>query len=97
VFTSIWAAHLAGGAVGALPGSALQTAQDSVGAAVALSARSPQLTAAVHDAFMAGLHVSALVVAGICFAGAVGAAIALPGRLRPAPPVAEDVPLPAAA
>ena len=79
----------------ALPGSALQTAQDSVGAAVALSARSPQLTTAVQDAFMAGLHVSALVVAGVCFAGAIGAAISLPGRIRPV--AAPPVPVPTAA
>ena len=44
---------------------------------------------------MAGLHAAALVVAGVCFAGAVGAAISLPGRTRPV--AAPPVPVPTAA
>jgi EmrB/QacA subfamily drug resistance transporter len=94
VFTSVWAAHL-GSSLGSLPAPALEAAKGSVGTAVALSSRSPQLTSAVHDAFMAGLHTSSLVVAGVCFAGALAAGVALPGRSLHAP--APSLPLPSAA
>jgi EmrB/QacA subfamily drug resistance transporter len=94
VFSSVWATHL-GSSLASLPAPELAAAQGSVGTAVALAARSPQLTSAVQDAFMAGLHTSSLVVAGVCFAGALAAGIALPGRTLPV--AVPPVPVPTAA
>ncbi len=89
VFSSVYAAHLADGLFGKLPGAALAQAQDSVGAAQAM-ATSPQLVAAMHDAFLAGLQVSCILIGLVCLVGAVGALLFLPGRvhlpsLRPEP------------
>src|SRR3954454_10719631 len=43
LFASVYADHLAGGAFGRLPGAALSQAQDSVGAALAISGGNPRL------------------------------------------------------
>ncbi|MEO7942811.1 MAG: hypothetical protein ABIR34_05365, partial [Marmoricola sp.] len=82
VFSSVYASSLGDSDFAALPGGALARAQDSVGAAQALSASSPGLVSAVQDAFMAGLHTSSVVVGVLCLVGAVVAAVALPGRIR---------------
>jgi EmrB/QacA subfamily drug resistance transporter len=99
IFASVYAARLADGAFGALPSGTLHGAQDSVGVAQAIGSRTPDLASAMQDAFMAGLHTSSLVIGLLCLAGAVGAALALPGRLRPAvePDVVEDADQPASA
>jgi EmrB/QacA subfamily drug resistance transporter len=85
IFASVYAARLADGAFGTLPGATLHQAQDSVGVAQAIGSRTPALASAMQDAFMAGLHTSCVVIGLLCVAGAVGAAFALPGRLRPTP------------
>jgi EmrB/QacA subfamily drug resistance transporter len=81
LFASVYAAHLADGLFGSGPAAALTQAQDSVGAAKALAAGSPGLTSAVQDAFMAGLHMSCVVIGVLCLAAALAAMVALPGRL----------------
>jgi EmrB/QacA subfamily drug resistance transporter len=88
LFSSIYGAHLADSAFGRLPAAQLTAAQDSVGVARAIGAGSAQLTAAMQDAFLAGLQTSALAIAVLCLAGAVAAVAALPGRLprRPVDP-----------
>ncbi|WP_375475775.1 MFS transporter [uncultured Jatrophihabitans sp.] len=91
VFTSLYAAHLTGG-FSQLPAGALQAARDSVAAAYRVAGRSPALVDAANSAFMTGLHVACVVVAGVCLAGALGA-LALPGRRRAVAEV-ETRPLP---
>jgi EmrB/QacA subfamily drug resistance transporter len=80
VFSSVYAAHLADGAFGRTPASALHQAQDSVGAAHAIAAGSPALVDAVQDAFMVGLHTGCVLVGLLCLVGAAAVAVALPGR-----------------
>ena len=75
------------GKVPAYPAGTLHQAQDSVGRAQAIGTRAPALASAMQDAFMAGLHTSCVVIGLLCITGAVAAALALPGRLRPAPEV----------
>ncbi len=82
VFSSVYAAHLADGRFGHLPAAALAQAKDSVGAATAM-ATNAQLTSAFQDSFMAGLHAACLVIGIVCWVGALGSAIFLPGRIRP--------------
>ena len=103
VFTSIYAGHLSGTSIGALPGRLADAARDSVGAAVAIAGQAPAgaraaLAADVNASFMAGLHLACFVAAGICWLGAVGA-LALPGRraMRAGEPVAATAPGPAGA
>jgi hypothetical protein len=81
VFTSLYAHHLAGTSLGALPPRVLTVAQDSVGAAMTVAARSGshRTLLDIQQSFMNGLHVACLVAAGVCWLGAVGA-LALPGR-----------------
>jgi hypothetical protein len=81
VFTSLYAHHLAGTSVADLPHGLLSLAQDSVGAAMVIVARSGshQVLVDVQNSFMSGMHVACLVSAGVCLLGAVGA-LALPGR-----------------
>jgi EmrB/QacA subfamily drug resistance transporter len=81
LFSSVYAARLADGLFGRLPAGQLAAAQDSVGAAKAIAARGGGLQAAMHDAFMSGLHTSCLLIGVLCLLGAVGAVVALPGRV----------------
>ncbi len=81
LFSSAYAAHLADGLFGSLPPAQLGQAEDSVAAAVTMAAGSEPLLVAAQDAFLAGLHVSCLVIAAICLAGAVVGLKALPGRM----------------
>jgi EmrB/QacA subfamily drug resistance transporter len=89
-FSSIFGTALAGGAFGAVDGSTLARAQDSVAVAMATGSGDPTLLVAVQDAFMQGLHAGCFLVAAVCLAGAVAAAVALPGRRFVAPAVAEN-------
>jgi hypothetical protein len=82
VFSSVYAAHLADGLFGSAPGVPLGDAQDSVGVAQAVAAHSSALTTAMHDAFLAGLHTSCLLIGALCLVGALVSAVALPGRIR---------------
>lgn len=93
LFSSVYAAHLADGAFGRLPATQLGAAQDSVGVARAIGAGSAELTSAMQDAFMAGLHTSSVMIGVLCLTGAVAASLALPGRL-PRPTVGEPQPEP---
>ncbi|MCW2783983.1 MAG: family efflux transporter permease subunit [Marmoricola sp.] len=90
VFSSVYAAHLSDGLFGRLPGGALAQAKDSVGAATAMAANG-QLTSAFQSAFMAGLHTSCLVIGIVCWVGAIGSAVFLPGRIRPLEPAEDDL------
>jgi Major Facilitator Superfamily len=81
IFSSVYAAHLAHGLFGQQPAAVLAQAQDSVRAAQTVGAGSPQLTAAMQDAFLAGLSTSCVVIGLLCLAGAIAALAALPGRL----------------
>lgn len=84
IFSSVYAAHLADGLFGTLPTDQQAQAAGSVGAAQGIASGSGALTAAMREAFMAGLHTSCAVIGLLCLAGAVAALFALPGRLRPA-------------
>jgi EmrB/QacA subfamily drug resistance transporter len=84
IFTSIYARHLAGTSMAALPHDTVRAARDSVGAAFSIAAHaapslSTRLVGDVNASFMSGLHAGCLVAAGVCWLGAVGA-LALPGR-----------------
>jgi EmrB/QacA subfamily drug resistance transporter len=81
VFSSVFGSHLGSGAFGALPGRVVSQAQDSVGVAQTLAGRDPRLVSAFHDSFMAAMSTSCVVVGLLCLAGAVAAAVLLPGRL----------------
>ena len=97
IFSSVFGAHLASGAFGALPGSVVNRAQDSVGVAQSVAGRDPQLVAAFHDSFMSAMSTSCIVVGLLCLAGAVAAAFLLPGRLPTPIETAVDEPEPVAA
>jgi EmrB/QacA subfamily drug resistance transporter len=84
IFTSIYAHHLAGPAVAALPHQVASAARGSVGAAIQVASHAApplgqQLLTDVNASFMTGLHAACLVGAGVCWLGALGA-LALPGR-----------------
>jgi EmrB/QacA subfamily drug resistance transporter len=88
IFSSVFGSHLAAGSFGSLPGSLLSRAQDSVGVAQVVATGDPRLLLAFHDSFMAALSTACVVIGLLCLAGALAAAVLLPGRL-PAP--AEDL------
>jgi hypothetical protein len=90
VFSSVYASSLADSDFATLPGGALAKAQDSVGAAQAISASSPALGTAMQDAFMAGLQTASVVVGVLCLVGAAIALVSLPGRSRAPHLVPED-------
>jgi EmrB/QacA subfamily drug resistance transporter len=79
---------------GALPAPAQEAAQDSLAGALAISERlgDGSLAAAAQDAFLSGMHTAALVAAAVALAGAVVAAVFLPGREREPTPARELVP-----
>jgi EmrB/QacA subfamily drug resistance transporter len=92
LFSSVYAAHLADGAFGQLPGALLDKASSSVTVAAGVVSQQPQLRPALDSAFLAGLHDACVTVAVICLVGALAALVALPGRIRPvkAPEAAEE-------
>jgi EmrB/QacA subfamily drug resistance transporter len=84
IFTSIYAHHLAGTSVAALPHHAAAAARESVGAAFALASHatppaSHQLITDINASFMSGLQIACLAAAAITGLGAI-AALLLPGR-----------------
>jgi EmrB/QacA subfamily drug resistance transporter len=81
IFSSVFGSHLASGAFSSLPGSVVAGAQDSVGVAQVVAGRDPRLVTSFQDSFLAGLSTASLMVGLLCLAGAVAAAILLPGRL----------------
>ena len=68
------------GAVSELPHAAGEAAQDSLSAALAIAGRagSPQLAETAQQAFVSGMHVAALVAAGVALLGAVVAFVVIP-------------------
>jgi hypothetical protein len=96
IFSSVYATHLADSALARLPGNALATAQDSVGAAQVIAAQSAELQGAVRDSFMSGLSVASLVIGVLCLLAAAVAVRVLPGRLpaEPVHPVDTEQPVP---
>ena len=81
IFSSVFGAHLASGSYAALSGDVLGRAQDSVGVAQVVAGRDPRLLTAFHDSFLAGMSTACVVVGLLCLAGAVAAAVLLPGRI----------------
>jgi EmrB/QacA subfamily drug resistance transporter len=90
LFSSVYGARLADGAFAAVGGARLEQARDSVAVAIGMARSDPSLVSAAQDSFLAGLHAACLLVAGVCFAGALAAVVALPGR-KFVPRVAPDV------
>jgi EmrB/QacA subfamily drug resistance transporter len=85
VFTSVYVDALRGGPVfSSLPAAAQRATEDSVGAAGQVATRlgvgAPPFLAEVSDAFLSGLGIACLVVAGVAAAGALVAARFLPAR-----------------
>jgi hypothetical protein len=90
IFSSVFASQLADGAYARLPSATLVDAQDSVGVAARVQASSSPLSSAFEAAFMSGLSAATLVVGLLCMAGALVAAVTLPGRTA-TPPRAHGV------
>ncbi len=87
VFSSIYVSTLSDGSVFSGLGPELQAAtEDSVAAAgriaPGLGAQAPAYVTEVSDAFLAGLSVSCMVVAGVAIAGSIFALRYLPARAR---------------
>jgi EmrB/QacA subfamily drug resistance transporter len=84
VFTSVYVGALDGPVVSGLPDEARTVAEESVAAAgmIApdLGSAAPAFLVEVSDAFLAGLSVACLVVAGVVLVGAAVAARFLPAR-----------------
>lgn len=82
VYSSVFVRHLLASPLHSLPPAAFTIARTSVGAALAVAARSPNaahLVSAVDASFMSGLHLACVAAAGTCWVGALGALL-LPGR-----------------
>jgi EmrB/QacA subfamily drug resistance transporter len=74
---------------GSLPAGLLARVSDNVGQAVGVARDAPQaqpfadqIIRAANDSFVSGLHVVALVAAGVTLVGAIGVALFLPARPR---------------
>src|SRR6185436_7274700 len=80
LFSSVFGARLAEGAFAGLSDGRFEQARDSVAVAMGIGHTDPALLGAAQDSFLAGLHAACLLVAGICFIGALVAVVALPGR-----------------
>jgi EmrB/QacA subfamily drug resistance transporter len=92
LFSSVFGARLAEGAFAGLSDGRFEQARDSVAVAMGIGHTDPALLGAAQDSFLAGLHAACLLVAGICFIGALVAVVALPGRrFVPRGEVAEPV------
>ncbi len=98
VFTSIYVSKLGNGTIfNSLPSEAQSATKDSVAAAgrVApqLGSRAGAFVAEVSNAFLSGLAVSCLVVAGVAAAGSLFALRFLPARVAPnEPPISQPRP-----
>ncbi len=83
VFSSVYAASLADGDFGRLPGAALARAQDSVGVAQAMTASSRHgWSARCRTPSWPACTPRRVVVGVLCLVGAVVAVLSLPGRVR---------------
>ena len=71
LFSSLYGARLVELLDGRLPAEQLRAAEESVGAADAIGGQVAGVTAAMEDAFMAGLGTASLVIGLLCLAGAV--------------------------
>jgi EmrB/QacA subfamily drug resistance transporter len=80
LFSSLYGARLVELLDGRLPAEQLHAAEESVGAADAIGGQVAGVTAAMQDAFMAGLGTASLMIGLLCLAGAVFAALFLPGN-----------------
>lgn len=94
VFASLYAPALEGPAMRGLPASTVGSARESIGAALVAAERlradgavepATRLAAAAGHGFFDGLQAGCLLAAGVCLAGAVIAAVALPAQPMPAP------------
>src|SRR4029079_18438460 len=91
IFSSVFGAHLASGAFGALPGAVAPRARAAVVVPQSGAGRDPQLVAAFHDSFMSAMSTACIVVGLLCLAGAVATAFLLPGRLpEPIEPAVDE-------
>ncbi len=86
IFTSLYAKHLSGTSFAALPGSVVDSAKNSLAAALHIVGAAPAnaqrpLLDGVQASFLSGFHIACIVAASICALGAL-AASALPGRLN---------------
>ena len=91
LFSSLYGARLVELLDGRLPAEQLHAAEESVGAADAIGAQVAGVTAAMQDAFMAGLGTASLMIGLLCLAGAVFSADRPPGqRLRALPTADAD-------
>ncbi|WP_432476124.1 MFS transporter [Nocardioides sp. GXQ0305] len=80
LFSSVYGARLVELLEGSLPSSQLVAAEDSVGVADAIGAQVPGVTAAMEEAFMAGLGTACVVIGLLCLVGAAFSLVALPGN-----------------
>ncbi len=80
VFSSVYAHRLAELLSGNLPPQQLEAAQEGVAVAAEVGRQVPAVADAVATAFMDGLSVGCTVIGVLCLLGALGAALALPGR-----------------
>ncbi|MFE3113194.1 MFS transporter [Kitasatospora indigofera] len=87
VFTSVFAGRLADTSFAALPPRTAAAAEESVASALGTAARLERadLLTAVQSSFMDAFHLACLVAAGVALLGAVGARLALPGRIAGPP------------
>ncbi|GHH58956.1 MFS transporter [Kitasatospora indigofera] len=98
VFTSVFAGRLADTSFADLPPRTAAAAEESVASALGTAARLQRadLLTAVQSSFMDAFHLACLVAAGVALLGAVGARLALPGRIARPPGGAAGRPLPSA-
>jgi EmrB/QacA subfamily drug resistance transporter len=95
VYASIYLSNLEGSAAAStVPRPALDTAGESIGAALGVGARLGEagqpLVAAARSAFFDGFQVGCLTAAGVLFVGALFAARFLPSRPTPPPEAGDD-------
>lgn len=81
LFVSIYGDRLIHSTFASVGSGRLQAASQSVPAAFAIAHGNPALLSAAQNAFLSGMHASCLLVGALCFAGAIAASIALPGRM----------------
>jgi predicted MFS family arabinose efflux permease len=110
VFGSLMASHFTSAMTdelgGTVPATLLTQVSDNVGQALGIARQAPagapftdQIVAAANDSFVGGLHVVALVAAGVTLLAAIGVALFLPARAADAAdattPTAAPTPEPA--
>ena len=93
LFASLYGDRLVALLDGRVDPSTLDEAAGSVGFTDALAARSPEVTAAMNDAFLDGLSAGCVVIGLLCLVGALVSLLALPGERYD--PLAEPALVPA--